>query len=420
MRRVWSFVAMTGAVLVAGLITLGVTGRLDQRFDWTSDARFSLSVGSQQIVAELDAPVELVAFTRAGSQEADHRRLSSLLETYAAASSQITTRIVNPDAEPALRDEFRVQSDPSLFVVAGERREEVGNASEAEITRALVRMTSRSAPAVWMLAGHGERALDDPSPAGWSQLRQQLVARGVSPRVASRERGLPAPDERSLVVVANPAVAWTEADAEWLDEVLAAGGAVWVGVEPDGPPTVRAWLAQHGVEVVGPLTDPRTRIYGADDSVPVVTDYEKHPITDELRQSSVIPTFFPGAAALRGAPGADVRPLLLASPTARIEDQPVVERPALAVLAANDRLFVVGDADFASNACLALSGNQLLAIASLEWLTEGEDAAPVLVAGRESPRLLTRDEFAWRVTAPALAVPGLFLFLGVLGNRRRR
>ena len=48
---------------------------------------------------------------------------------------------------------------------------------------------------------------------------------------------------------------------------------------------------------------------------------------------------------------------------------------------------MVGDADFASNACLALSGNQPLAIASLEWLTEGEDAAPVLVAGRDLGRL---------------------------------
>lgn len=420
MRRAAAFAATAAAVLVGAAVTLGVAGALDQRFDWTSDARFSLSVGSQQVVSGLEAPVELVAFVRGDREDPERRRVGALLETYAAASPRIMFRLVDPDAEPNLRDEFGVRSAPALFAVAGDRREEIASASEPEVTQALVRLSSRSAPELWMLAGQGERAAGDPSAAGWSQLRQRLVARGLPPRVVSPADGLPAPDERALVVVADPEVGWPAVVPEWLDAVLAAGGAVWMAVEPDAPRAAVAWLAGHGVEVAGTLTDSRTRLYGADDSVPVVTDYEKHPVTDELRESTVIPTFFPGATALRGAAGAGVRPLLLASPTARVDGRPVPGPPALAVLAAADRLFVVGDADFASNACLGLSGNGLLAVGSVEWLTDGDEAPPVRVAGRQSPRLLTRDEFAWRVTAPALAVPGLFLFLGVLGNRRRR
>ena len=217
------------------------------------------------------------------------------------------------------------------------------------------------------LSGHGELSPLDRTADGLSRLAEALTTAGhrVSELLLVIED--PDPTEADLVIVAGPRQDLFAEELDWLGRRLDAGGAVLVLIDPRPLPRLEAFLAELGVIArEGVLLDPRTRLYGADASVPVVTDYARHPVTDPLQPGGVVPTFFPVARALEPRPEvARTEVLARTGADARVasDDSVTVGAMPVAVLAENEgSLLVIGDSDFAANGNLELSGNRVLAI----------------------------------------------------------
>jgi ABC-type uncharacterized transport system involved in gliding motility auxiliary subunit len=416
-------------VLTAGAVALlvGLAGRAEVRVDWTSNARYTLSLGTRELLAALPADVSLLAFVRRAGNDGARARAADLLAAYARESDRLEWRLVDPEEDPRLAREHGVTVDGTVILSAGDRREVVHRVDEESLTAALAKLARARTPRVRFLEGHGERSPGDRGPDGVSGLAEALAASGFAVDRLLLARESPDPVDADLVIVAGPRSDLDPAEAEWLARRFAAGAAVLVLVDPRPLPELERIVAQAGVALpAGVVLDPGTRIWGADASVPVVTDYARHPVTEALRPGGgVVPTFFPVARPLRVEPGATdaVRVLLRAGPEARVEGEADADGPpALAALAGPDgRLLVVGDSDFAVNGNLGLSGNRALALAAVEWLCRDADAGfHVPPRPRERPRLLSSAELTRRVTAPALAIPLLFALGGGLAIRRRR
>ncbi|MEZ5066558.1 MAG: Gldg family protein [bacterium] len=411
-------------VVAAGAVVLAVAERTDHASDWTADRRFTLSVGTRERLAAVDRDVEIVAFFRRGGEEdAARANVSGLLESYSRECARVRWRFVDPESEPREAEQAGA-GDRTLVVRAGDRTELVRNASESTLTAALGRILRPRNPVVAFVGGHREKSPQDPGRDGLSGLGAALGEQGIRTDVlAPRDPETP-PEAPDLVVLAGPRLDPSPAELDWLARRLDVGGAVLVWLDPAPLPRLESWLAERGIAPGHrAVLDPRTRLFGADASVPVVTDYAPHAITDALRPvGGVVPTFFPVARAL-DVTAARATVLFETSAEAREEGDDVAAARALGVWVEQESgadLVVVGDSDFAGNGNFALSGNGTLAVSMIEWLLRDDTDVAVPIVPVERPRLLSDAEFRARVTTPALALPLACATIGMVVVTRRR
>src|SRR5437867_4739125 len=92
--------AATSVLVVLGiLIAINYIGsRQNKRWDLTANKQFSLSDQSKNVVAKLDAPMQITVF----AQEPDFQRYRDKLNEYQYSSKQVTTDYVDPDKKPAI------------------------------------------------------------------------------------------------------------------------------------------------------------------------------------------------------------------------------------------------------------------------------------------------------------------------------
>ncbi|MCA9751366.1 MAG: Gldg family protein [Gemmatimonadetes bacterium] len=411
-------------VAAAAAVVLAVAERTDRVSDWTADRRLTLSVGTRERLASVDRDVEIVAFfRRGGEEEAARANVAGLLESYSRESARVRWRFVDPEAEP--REAERAGAGDRMLVVrAGDRTELVRSASESTLTAALGRLLRPRNPVVVFVGGHREKSPQDPGRDGLSGLGAALADQGIRTDVLAPVDAQTPPEAPDLVVLAGPRIDPSPAELEWLAGRLDAGGAVLVWLDPAPLPRLESWLAERGIAPGHrAVLDPRTRLFGADASVPVVTDYAPHAITDALRPAGgVVPTFFPVARAL-DATAARATVLLETSAEAREEGEDVPASRALGVCVEQESgadLVVVGDSDFAANGNFALSGNGTLAVSMIEWLLRDDADVAVPIVPVVRPRLLSESEFRARVTTPALALPVVCATIGIAVVARRR
>ena len=408
-----------------GSAILAVATRYERRLDWTPDARHTLSLGTRDLLSRLPADVSVLAFARRGGDGRERDRLGDLLARYSLETDRISWRLVDPDGEPRLAEEYGVSSDGTVVVEMAERREVVSRADEETITGALARLVRNRTPSVRFLAGHGELSPADRTGGGLSSLAEALAGTGYHVSELQLAVEEPDPAAADLVVLAGPRQDPLPGELNWLGRRLDAGGAVLVLIDPRPLPRLEAFLAERGITArPGVVLDPRTRLFGADASVPVVTDYARHPVTDPLQPGGVVPTFFPVARALD--PNGNVPRTTVLARTggdARVidADSSGVGPFPVAVLAEGEgALLVIGDSDFVANGNLDLSGNRVFVLSAVEWLARDEDDWIVPPRPVERPRLLTGSEFRRRVTAPVLALPVLFAIGGIVAVSGRR
>lgn len=161
-----------------------------ERFDWTLDARYTLSERSERVVADLGGPLEIVVLV--GEAEPGYTDLRELLQRYQAASEQVRVQYVDPDRNPTeltrVAQRFELSLVPTatgeaaanvavvvasengshwkitredLFEIdldslAGDEGPQVQVGTERAITGAIVQVLEGEAPIVCVTSGHGE------------------------------------------------------------------------------------------------------------------------------------------------------------------------------------------------------------------------------------------------------------------------
>lgn len=401
-------------LLVLGIIVLAnyFLSKHNYRMDFTEAKIHSLSDQSVTVLKNLKIDISFKCFFR----EASYGRgtMERLLKIYAYHSPRIKFEFIDPDKNPGLVRRYDVTQDGTTIIEAGDKESRITSTSEEDITNALIKVTREEKKVIYFVEGHGEDTIEDSGDNGYSTARTELEKLGYEVKGQTLALADGFPTDCALLVVPGPRSDLLPNEEETILAYLEGGGRTLFMIDPETAPGMIPFLGQLGFKLEDDIVvDTVSRLLGGDYFMPVVTQYEPHPITDRFGYA----TFFPLARSVEVADtrpeGADVTPLASTSPNSWSErqlDQKEVRfdpdqdrqgpinlaavasfpvRPGLLredpagddaeVTPAPDtpeqeaRVAVIGDSDFVKNRYYFMSGNGNFFLNVVNWLTEEAD-----------------------------------------------
>lgn len=434
--------------LVVGAGCLGYLSTLHEvTGDWSSGQRASLSPASRAILARLDGPVAITSYARPGNDL--RAQITAFLDRYRRFKPDITLHFVDPERDPGAMRANGITVNGELVVQYRGHKRYLTRLSERSLSNALESLARGGQRIVAFVTGDGERRAAGTAAADLGTFVQQLEGRGIRAVPLDFAQVPQVPQGTRLVVLASPLHALPEGAVRALvDYVHGGGNLLWLA-EPDAGDLGLGPLADAlGIQILpGVLVDGQGSALGLSDPRLLATrQYPPQAVT----QGFTLTTLFPQVAALaRATLGRwHVAPLLRSGPQSWTERQPIddahpstirfdadageVKGPldfglALTRLSPDpshnqQRVAVIGDGDFLSNAFLGKGGNRAFGERLFNWLLD--DDALIGVPPRQaqvaplelSQRGLNRFTGAFLVALPLLlALAGL-----LLGWRRRR
>lgn len=432
-------------VLLLALVGLAawITHTWRYTADWTAAGRNTLAPASRDVLALLERPARITAYV--GPDPVTRRGIRELVERYRRAGGDVALEFVNPETNPRRARELGLRAGGEVIVRVGEREQRLTRVSEQSISNALARLARGRERWIVFLEGHGERDPDGRANFDLRVFAGRLRERGLNVQTLNLATGAHVPDNADLLVIASPRTAYLPGEVERIRRYLDAGGRLLWLTEPGAGERLRGLADALGVRRrEGVVVDAAAGLFGADapDFV-VVGDYARHPVTRALETI----TLFPQAVALETADTAGWRHTALLrtrreSWTAPVDGARDGGEPAgpltLGVAASRERpgdgggadgaprqqrVAVIGDGDFLSNAYAGNGANLDLGMRLVNWLV-GDDAQVRIAPQRPADADL-------QMSRVALAVVGLgflvVLPLALLGagawiwlRRRRR
>lgn len=433
------------ALLVTAVVLAGWLGaRHDRYWDWTASRRNSLSEESAVVMAQLaerqSDPLRITVF-------ADRRHpiaggISQLLARYRRSGADLVVSFVDPQLFPEQARAAQVSLLGQMLLEYRGRRETLTEVSEDALTAAIARLDRDQTPWIAVLEGHGERRIDGEGAAGIGRFADFLRGRGFRLQPLDLATRAAVPDNTQLLLVSAPAIGLFPGEIEGLIDYLDRGGNLLLLMEPGDGAGLTPLLDYLGIAPLpGMLVDANVaEINIQDPTVAMVADYPDEPPTRGLSKHSL----FPGAVAF--AEGAAegwgwTTPLKTQKKTWNetgairgnvVREPDLGEQPgplSLALLLTRphpahegeQRVLVVGDGDFLSNAYLDTAGNRSLALRLVQWLTAPEGFTSVPARNLEDRELvLTRTQILVVGGGSLLGLPVLFLVTGLVVRWRRR
>jgi len=436
------------------------------RMDFTSAKLHSLSDQSITVLKALKTDIAFKGFFREGNY--GRAAMENLLKLYSYHSPRISYEFIDPDKNPGLVKRYDITQDGTTIIEAGEKESRITTTSEEDVTNALIKATRAQKKAVYFLEGHGEASIDESGDNGYSTVKAELEKLGYEVKKQSLALADRFPQDCALLVVPGPQKDLLPNEYETLRAYVQNGGRTLFMVDPETPTLLPLLLADYGFQLENDVVvDTVSRLLGGDYFMPVVSEYESHPITDKFGYA----TFFPYARSIEVAEtkpeGATVTPLAKTSPNSWSErelDQeevkfneatdkqgpiglaavstfkvkPPVPSPAPAEPAAGKpgtdappaeaetaekeaRVAVIGDSDFIKNRYYGLSGNGNFFLNVANWLTEEADLIAIQPK-TQTPRTiqLTPSQGRLMFLVSVVILPLAVLLLGLSVWVRRR
>ena len=458
----------TGAAVMV-LLALGIvvaanaiSFRHNTRWDFTENKRNSVSPQTIQILRTLKAPVSAIAFFR--SDTPGKKTAEDLLAQYTTYSGgKFTWRLEDTDRAPALARQYGVESYGTVVLEGGTppqvRTEKVQDAEEEKLTNAIVKVTRASKRVVYVLKGHGEREIGGTDRAGFSQAKEQMEKANYEVKELFLARDPKIPDDAGIVIVPGPKTDLFPQELAALDGYIARAGKVFFMAAPFQASATAKYLSKYGIAVDEDVVielNPIGQLFGVGPLVPVVGQYDPHPITKDM---GGVMTLFPltrSVAPAKATPkGVQASPLAQTSrqswgetdksvfQTGKATPDPSEKTGPLAVAvvatvdaqsdpkaeaadaakkpAPKARIVVVGTADFASNQFLGAQGNRDFFLNAVSWLAEEEDLISIRAKDpKQNPVVLTSAQSNLVLGLPVLALPGAVLICGIVVIMQRR
>jgi ABC-type uncharacterized transport system involved in gliding motility auxiliary subunit len=398
-----AFLAIAAFASIAVIIQ-AFSARHAVRYDLTRNKRFSLAAQTASVLRDLSRDIEVTAFCKKGTP--DESRAEELLSRFARESARLRYEIVDPDQKPARAREMDVTTYGTTFLESEGRREKVQTLTEESLLNAVVKLSRGIVKVVYFVKGHGERDPGSERPLGYSIAARSLEREGYEVRAISLFDVSALPEDCALLVIAGPKTDLAESETAKTSEYLSRGGSAAVMIDPQTDlPNLEALVLRYRIRLRDDaVVDPFSRVFGGEYSVPVVTDYEDHPITRDFE----IATFFPTARSIAivesEIEGTAARILARTGKSAwgetdleliekgqAVKDESDFQGPVAVCAIAEkrevpgpdggtrkSRIVVYGDADFADNSSFRLSGNSDFFLNAVNYLTDEQ----VLIALR--------------------------------------
>lgn len=432
------------AVLFMGV--LGLLAWLSTRYhyqaDWTATGRNTLSQASVALLKEVRGPVTVIAFAR--EAEPLRKRISEVVGLYQRHKSDMRLNFVNPDAEPDKVREQGITSDGEMVIQYAGRMEKIKDLGEQSLTNALQRLARGGERWIVFLEGHGERNPHGRANHDLGSWIGQVEVKGFKAQTINLASHPQIPANATALVVAGPQVDLLPGEVKLIQDYVAHGGnLLWLG-DPGSLHGLKPLAQQLGVEFLpGVIVDPATQAFSINNpAFALVADYGGHPVT----QGFNVVTLFPLASGLKLTvpAGWDGLPFLMTgerswSESGRLSGEISfnqggdVAGPLAIGVSLNravkdaggkdmqQRVVVLGDGDFLSNAYLGNGGNLNLGMNIVNWLSHDDSfiAIPVKTAPDLSLNL-SQTHYAVIGIGFLVAIPAMLAGSGLLIWLRRR
>lgn len=381
---------ISAVLFLAVLVMLGwLSSRYKTEFDWTAGNRNTLTAASEQQLAAMPDVIKVIAFAYSTSD--DRRALEQDLQRYTRVKKNIEVTFIDPAAQPQKVREYNVQQPGEIVLEYQGRRENLRGTTEQLITSALQRLAYSGEQWIVFLEGHGERStVDGQNQAAITKFAGALTDKGLKVQPLNLVKTPRIPDNTSALVIASPESALLEGEIKVITEYVEKGGNLLWLADPDFAPGLAPLAKTLGVTWQnGIAIFPEYQVIGTGHpGFYAATEYPPGPVTQGLAQV----TLFPLVRSLTFAKdsGWQAQPMLTSSETAWLEtgaieggvqlDPADIPGPLMIGLTLtrdlksadgkpkSQRVALIGDADFLSNAYVGELGNQQLGLNLLQWL----------------------------------------------------
>ncbi len=383
-RLVWAGVSVLGVVVVM------LSGR-KVWLDLTPDRMHSLTPASLAVLRTVSQPVEVVLNLSARRETG----ALAVLERYRRASDLIRIRGWG-DPEHAVAEV--VLPGEGILLRMGEHTEFLSRVTEEAVTNALGRLRPTPPKQVYILAGHGEPALDDSGPAGFAQLAAVLRQERYQPQRLVLVSTLAIPADADLLVVPSGTTAPLVEEQDEIARYLRSGGRALFFLS-----SAQATVWQELFAGLGIVWDTQWRAQRVA-ARPVIG----HPLAQVVPRNSValLSGFFPLRVWGKLPRGAQVQPALVSDESAQLS-------PALAAARAPGqgflifgitgeypapqaptptRLTIFGSQGFVTNAGLSRLANQDVVVGCMRWLTQDAEGMRIVRQPRTPTQVIVAPE----------------------------
>jgi len=428
-----------------------------KRVDMTSEKIYSLSDQSVSVAQQVKQDLRIKAFYPGG----DYAPARDVLDLFKGKNNKISFEFIDPDKQPQIAQQYQVTQygdiqNPmtgetvrygTLILEMGGKTERIEKQSEPlreeDVTNALMKIVKGEKKTIYFVQGHGEKKLDDTERTGYSNAKTALEKENYVIKTVNLVEQGKVPDDASVLVVAGPTSEPFPNELELIDGFLNKGGSALILLDPPPAAGLTDFLKKWSIDVGNNFVVDASgvgRLFGAGPSIPLVTSYGRHKITEHFN----VMTFFPLVRSVSPAnppvTGINAEQLLasndrswgetnLKSNEASFDEKADLKGPVpLATVATKDagenkkaRLIVYGDSDFASNSTFGLQGNGNLFLNTVSWLAQDENFISIRPKSPEDRRL-TMTESQGRLVSYVmlLLLPAGVLVAGISVWMKRR
>ena len=410
-RLRWQIRLQSGLFVVLFLAVVGLLGWLSQlnplSIDLSANQRNSLSAETIRLVKSLQHPVEITIFISPINE--NREVLERLFERYQYQQPLVEFRSLNPDLTPELLRQYDIRSDGEVLIEYQGRSEKISPVSEAKVTNAIQRLVRVGDRWLVFLQGHGERNPYSESNHDFSVFASKLAGHGFTIENLSLTQTNSIPQNTDVLVIASPQVSLLPGEIELIQEYIERGGSLlWLADTGQTIDSMELISDQLTIEFLpGVIVDPNAQLLGLNRiDFALVANYPRHPVTQGIDSLSL----FPQAQALEYYGETNTwqqRSFLLSSDASWNETGSISgevfkgdnddETPGpldigMTLSASHEpddaaqfeqRIAIVGDADFLSNRYLGNGSNLDIGLNLMNWLSHDDNL--ISISPRAAP-----------------------------------
>jgi ABC-type uncharacterized transport system involved in gliding motility auxiliary subunit len=410
-RLRWQFRLQSGLFVVLFIAFMGLLAWLSQlnpvTIDFTTNQRNSLSAQTVRLVKSLQYPLEITIFISPANENRD--LLERLFKRYQLQQPLVKFRSLNPDLSPELLRQHDIRFDGETLIEYQGRSEKISQVSEAIVTNAIQRLIRQGERWLVFLQGHGERNPYSERNHDFSIFASRLASKGYTIENLALTQTNSIPQNTDVLVIASPQTALLPGEIELIEEYLEGGGnLLWLADTGQTSESLELISDRLTIEFLpGVIVDPNARLLGLNRvDFALVADYPRHPVTLGIDSLSL----FPQAQALEFNGEGEIwqqRNFLLSSEASWNEtgdltgevfkgdnddETPGSLKIGITLSAGHEneegtrfeqRIAVVGDADFLSNRYLGNGSNLELGLNLANWLSHDDNL--IAISPRAAP-----------------------------------
>lgn len=412
-----------------------------KEFDLTKESRNSLTDQSKKVLEMIKSPLKMTVFAK----REEWASMLNLLKLYEAANMKIDLEAVDTDLRPDLVKAKNITQNGTVVIDYEGKESSFLLMDELSVTNALLKALRKDKIVLYFVTGHQELSCAETSPEGISELCKKLQGQNYEVKDLDLTKVMSVPKDATAVLVLGPISGFLKQEVDILREYINQGGSFFLALAP----AFKAEVYDNLIELVKPfgldlgkdiVIDRLSTVQGAEATIPIVSKYEAHPITEGFNQRTV----FPLSSSVRVLPGKDMAQIIASTSPfpgswaesdlkgvtegkAQFNEKKDLKGPvgllgvAEGAGKSTTRIVLLGSSSFLVNAYQAQSGNPILFLNSVSWMVNDEGIISFNRPGiEEYPVILSAQHLQMIFVVSILVVPIIFFGTAIFIYRRRR